>query len=159
VKKMQIHSTAKILPGTQIVGDIEIDENSSIWYNAVLRGDSGKIKVGKNSNVQDNCTIHSTEGYNIKIGENVSVGHGAILHGCEIQDNVIVGMGAIILNGAKINKNSIVGAGSLVTEHKEFLEGSLILGSPAKVVRPLVPEEFETITDNADTYVKLSKQY
>ncbi|MDR2874030.1 MAG: gamma carbonic anhydrase family protein [Methanobrevibacter sp.] len=156
---MEINSTSKILPGSQIVGDIKIDENSSIWYNAVLRGDSGQIKIGKKSNVQDNCTIHSTEGYNTEIGDHVSIGHGAILHGCEVQDNVIVGMGAIILNGAKISKNSIVGAGSLITEHKKFPENSLILGSPAKVVRSLSPEEVAIIRENADNYLNLSNQY
>ncbi|MDR2623675.1 MAG: gamma carbonic anhydrase family protein [Methanobrevibacter sp.] len=156
---MKVNDSAKIFPGVHVIGDVEIHENVSIWYNAVLRGDSGKIKVGKNSNVQDNCVIHSTEGFSVYIHENVSVGHGAILHGCEIQNNVIVGMNATILNGAKINKNSIVGAGALITEHKEFPEKSLILGSPAKVVRKLDPGDIESITENANDYVKLAKEY
>jgi len=156
---MKINESAKVFPGAHLIGDVEIDENVSIWYNAVVRGDCGKIKIGKNSNVQDNCVLHSTDGFSIDIHDNVSIGHGAILHGCEIQDNVIVGMNATILNGAKIAKDSIVGAGALVTEYKEFPEKSLILGSPAKAIRELNSEEIESITENANTYVKLSKKY
>ncbi|GAA5819696.1 MAG: gamma carbonic anhydrase family protein [Methanobrevibacter sp. CfCl-M3] len=156
---MKINESTKVFPGAHLIGDVEIDENVSIWYNAVVRGDCGKIKIGKNSNVQDNCVLHSTDGFSIDIHDNVSIGHGAILHGCEIQDNVIVGMNATILNGAKIAKDSIVGAGALVTEYKEFPEKSLILGSPAKTIRELNSEEIESITENANTYVKLSKKY
>lgn len=156
---MKINESAKVFPGVHLIGDVEIDENVSIWYNAVVRGDCGKIKIGKNSNVQDNCVLHSTDGFSVDIHDNVSIGHGAILHGCEIQDNVIVGMNATILNGAKIAKDSIVGAGALVTEYKEFPEKSLILGSPAKAIRELNSEEIESITENANTYVKLSKKY
>ncbi|MDR1819537.1 MAG: gamma carbonic anhydrase family protein [Methanobrevibacter sp.] len=156
---MKVNGFAKVFPGVHLIGDVEIDENVSIWYNAVVRGDCGKIKIGKNSNVQDNCVLHSTDGFSVDIHDNVSIGHGAILHGCEIQDNVIVGMNATILNGAKIAKDSIVGAGALVTEYKEFPEKSLILGSPAKAIRELNSEEIESITENANTYVKLSKKY
>ncbi|MDR2829880.1 MAG: gamma carbonic anhydrase family protein [Methanobrevibacter sp.] len=156
---MKISDSAKIFPGVHVIGDVKISENVSVWYNAVIRGDCGDIKIGKNSNVQDNCVLHSTEGFSVDVHDNVSIGHGAILHGCEIQDNVIVGMNATILNGSKINEDSIVGAGALVTEHKEFPEKSLILGSPAKVVRELSHEEIEIITENANTYVELAKRY
>ncbi|MDR3222841.1 MAG: gamma carbonic anhydrase family protein [Methanobrevibacter sp.] len=156
---MKVDGSAKIFPGTHIIGDVEIDENVSVWYNAVVRGDCGKIKIGKNSNVQDNCVLHSTKGFSIDIHDNVSIGHGAILHGCEIQGNVIIGMNATVLNGSKIGKDSIVGAGALVTEHKEFPGKSLILGSPAKVVRELNSEEIESITENANTYLNLAKTY
>jgi carbonic anhydrase/acetyltransferase-like protein (isoleucine patch superfamily) len=154
-----IHKTVKILPGVHIIRDVEIGENSSIWFNAVLRGDRGKIKIGKNSNVQDNCVIHASPGSTTILKDNVSIGHGAIVHGCQIDDNVIVGMNATILNRSKISKNSIVGAGALVSEDKEFPEGSLILGIPARTIRKLTPEEIKSIEDNALHYVELSKEY
>ncbi|MDR1721432.1 MAG: gamma carbonic anhydrase family protein [Methanobrevibacter sp.] len=156
---MAIDKTAKILPGAHILGDVEIKENASVWFNAVVRGDRGKIIIGKNSNVQDNCVIHGSVGFDTEIKENVSIGHGAIIHGCTIEENVLVGMNATILNNAKINKNSIVGANALVSEGKEFPPESLILGVPAKAVRKLSPEEIKGITLNAEEYVKLSKEY
>jgi len=156
---MKIHKTAKILPGSHVLRDVELCENSSVWFNAVLRGDRGRIKIGKNSNVQDNCVIHSSPGLTLDIKDNVSIGHGAVIHGCNIDENVIIGMNATVLNRAKIAKNSIVGAGSLVTEGKEFPEGSLIIGSPAKAVRKLSPEEIEEIKLNALFYVELAKEY
>ncbi|KZX15762.1 2,3,4,5-tetrahydropyridine-2,6-dicarboxylate N-acetyltransferase [Methanobrevibacter cuticularis] len=156
---MKIHETVKIFPGAHVIGDVKIDENSSIWYNAVLRGDHGDIKVGKNSNVQDNCVIHAPPVGTTLIGDHVSIGHGAIVHGCEIGDNVTIGMNATILNRAKIGKNSLVGAGALVTEDKEFPEGSLILGLPAKVIRELTPEEIVENKTNAEKYVDLAKKH
>ncbi|MBR0472890.1 MAG: gamma carbonic anhydrase family protein [Methanosphaera sp.] len=146
----------RIYDGARIVGDVTLGDHVSIWYNAVVRGDEAPISIGERSNVQDNCVVHVSEGKPVKIGENVSVGHGAIVHGCTIDDNVIIGMGAIVLNGAHIGKNSLVGAGALVTENKEFPEGSLIIGSPAKAVRELSEEEIEGIMDNAEEYVKLA---
>ncbi|WP_323736495.1 gamma carbonic anhydrase family protein [Methanosphaera sp. ISO3-F5] len=146
----------RIYDGARIVGDVTLGDHVSIWYNAVVRGDEAPISIGERSNVQDNCVVHVSEGKPVKIGENVSVGHGAIVHGCTIDDNVIIGMGAIVLNGAHISKNSLVGAGALVTENKEFPEGSLIIGSPAKAVRELSEEEIEGIMDNAEEYVKLA---
>ena len=146
----------RIYNGARIVGDVTLGDHVSIWYNAVVRGDEAPISIGERSNVQDNCVVHVSEGKPVKIGENVSVGHGAIVHGCTIDDNVIIGMGAIVLNGAHIGKNSLVGAGALVTENKEFPEGSLIIGSPAKAVRELSEEEIDGIMDNAEEYVKLA---
>ncbi|MCK9151910.1 gamma carbonic anhydrase family protein [Methanobacterium alcaliphilum] len=156
-KKPFIHHTARIFPGAHIVGDVKLSENVSIWYNAVLRGDRDSIIVGKNSNVQDNCVIHSSQGYVVKLGKNVSVGHAAVLHGCEIEDNVLIGMNATILNGARIGKNSIVGAGALVSENKEFPNNSLILGLPAKLIRPLNEDQIKSIENNALRYVKLAE--
>ena len=151
------NNNTKIFNGAQITGDVTLKNNVSIWYNAVLRGDLESISIDENSNVQDNCTIHVATEFPVKIGKNVSIGHNAIIHGCTLEDNVLIGMGSIILNGAKIQKNSIVGAGSLVTKGKEFPEGSLILGSPARYVRDLTEEEIKSITENAEEYIQLSK--
>ncbi|RAP49981.1 MAG: gamma carbonic anhydrase family protein [Methanosphaera sp. SHI613] len=147
---------AKIYDGAKVVGDVELKSNVSVWYNAVVRGDQAPISVDENSNIQDNCVVHVSKNYPVKIGKNVSIGHGAIIHGCTIEDNVLVGMGAIILNGAKISKNCLVGAGALVTENKEFPEGSLIIGSPAKAVRQLTEEQIKGIQENADEYIHLA---
>ena len=148
-----------ICPGAQVIGEVEMGSDVSIWHGAVVRGDTDSITIGNNSNVQDNCVVHCTKGFPVKIGDNVSVGHGAIVHGCVLEDNVLIGMNATVLNGAHIGKNSIVGAGAVVSEGKEFPEGSLILGVPAKKVKDLTPVQIDHIQENADNYVKLSKQY
>ena len=148
-----------ICPGAQVIGDVELGSDVSIWHGAVLRGDTDSITIGSRSNVQDNCGIHCTKGFPVEIGENVSVGHGAVVHGCKLDDNVLIGMNATVLNGAHISKNSIVGAGAVVSEGKEFPEGSLILGVPARAVKELSDEQIQSIQNNADNYVKLSKQY
>ena len=148
-----------ICPGAQVIGKVELGEDVSIWHGAVLRGDTDSITIGNNSNVQDNCVVHCTKGFPVKIGDNVSVGHGAVVHGCTLEDNVLIGMNATVLNGAHIGKNSIVGAGAVVSEGKEFPENSLILGVPAKLVKELSSEQVQMIQNNADNYVRLSKQY
>ncbi len=155
-----IKKAAFVADSADVIGDVKLGSNASVWYSAVLRGDSGPIVIGKNSNVQDNCTIHcSISGYNVTIGENVTIGHNAIIHGCTIGDNCLIGMGSVILDGAVINKNCVVGAGSLITQHKEFPEGSLILGSPAKVVRTLEEKDINGIKENADEYVMLAHEH
>ena len=148
-----------ICPGAQVLGDVELGEDVSIWHGAVIRGDTDSITIDDNSNVQDNCVVHCTKGFPVEIGKNVSIGHGAVVHGCKLEDNVLIGMNATVLNGAHIGKNSIVGAGAVVSEGKDFPEGSLILGVPAKVVKQLNESQVKLIQDNADNYVKLSKQY
>ena len=148
-----------ICPGAQVLGDVELGEDVSIWHGAVIRGDTDSITIDDNSNVQDNCVVHCTKGFPVEIGKNVSIGHGAVVHGCKLEDNVLIGMNATVLNGAHIGKNSIVGAGAGVSEGKNFPEGSLILGVPAKVVKQLNESQVKLIQDNADNYVKLSKQY
>ena len=148
-----------ICPGAQVFGDVELGEDVSIWHGAVIRGDTDSITIGNKSNVQDNCVVHCTKEFPVKIGDNVSVGHGAVVHGCTLEDNVLIGMNATVLNGAHIGKNSIVGAGAVVSEGKEFEEGSLILGVPAKKVKDLTSEQIAHIQENADNYIKLSKQY
>ena len=153
---MNIDSNVFIAPGAQIIGDVSIKSGSSIWYNAVLRGDKGAICIGSNTNIQDLVMVHVSKNTSTVIGDNVTVGHGAIIHGCTIEDNVLIGMGSIILDRAQIGKNSIVGAGSLVTQGKCFPEGSLILGSPARVKRPLTAEEIENVQSSAKNYAALA---
>ena len=157
--KPKIHENTFIANSADIIGNVEIFENVSIWFGAVLRGDVEKIIVGKNSNIQDNTTVHTDFGIPCIIGENVTVGHNVVLHSCNISDNVIIGMGSTILNGAKIAKNCLVGANSLVTHKLEYEEGVLILGNPAKIVRILTDEEIEHIVKNANHYVENAKRY
>jgi carbonic anhydrase/acetyltransferase-like protein (isoleucine patch superfamily) len=152
-----IHKSVKIFQGAHIIGDVKIGEQSSIWFNSILRGDIEAIHVGKFSNIQDNCVIHTSKDYPVKIGNYVSVGHAAVLHGCNIDDNCLIGINSTILNGSKIKKNSIVGAGAVVTEGKEFPEGSLIMGVPAKARRRLLEVEIENIKSNALSYSELSE--
>ncbi|MCD7781537.1 MAG: gamma carbonic anhydrase family protein [Methanosphaera sp.] len=146
----------RIYDGAKVIGDVDLKNNVSVWYNAVIRADLEPITIDENSNVQDNCVLHVSTGYPVKIGKNVSIGHNATIHGCTIEDDVLIGMGSTILNGAHISKNCLVGAGALVTENKEFPENSLIIGSPAKAVRELTDEEIKSIRENADEYVKLA---
>ncbi len=153
----KIHKTAVILDGAKIIGDVNIGENSSVFYNAVLRADRMKIIMGKFSNVQDNCIIHA-EHNDVLIGDYASIGHGAIIHGCKISDKCIIGMGAIIMEGAEIKENCIIGAGAIVTENKVIPENSLVYGIPAKVIRKLTDDEIEYIKQNALTYIELAKK-
>ena len=148
-----------ICPGAQVLGDVELGEDVSIWHGAVVRGDIESISIGDHSNVQDNCVVHTSKDFPVVIKENVSIGHGAVVHVCTLEDNVLIGMNATVLNGAHINKNCIVGAGAVVSEGKEFPEGSLILGVPARAVKELTPEQIEHIQHNADEYCKISKLY
>ena len=144
--------------GAVLVGDITFGEECSVYYNAVIRADEAPITIGKRVNIQDLCLLHVSPGIPMHIGSNVTVGHGAILHSCTIGDNVLIGMGSIILNNAHIPDNCIVGAGALVTQGKTFPEGSMILGSPAKAVRTLSDEEIAGIRRNADKYVEWSAE-
>jgi len=143
-------------PRSVVTGDVVIGSGSSVWPGAVLRGDSGKIIIGKNSNIQDNCTVHMTTGIDTVVGDNVTVGHNAVLHGCELGNNVLIGMGAIVLDGAMIGDNSLVGAGSLVTPGKKFAPGSMIIGSPARAIRTLSEEDIDHIRKSSRSYVSLA---
>lgn len=154
-----IDKSVFIADGAKVIGNVEIGKNSSIWFNAVIRADSDMVKIGENTNIQDNAVIHTSAGFGVQIGNNVSIGHGAIIHGCTIKDNVIIGMGAIILNGAVIEENCIIGAGTLVTQGKVIPSGSLAFGNPVKVVRQLSEEEIKHISDNAVSYVNKAKKY
>ena len=149
----------RVFEGARIIGDVEIGDGSSVWYNAVLRGDIEPIRIGYRSNIQDNCVVHASRGYPVKVGDYVSVGHAAVLHGCTIQDNVLVGMNSTILNGALVAENSVVGAGAVVTSGKGFLPRSLIMGVPARAVRELNDDEIESIRENAERYFHLAQEY
>jgi len=155
---MKIDSSVYTAPGAHMIGNVTIGAGSSVWYNAVIRADEAEVIIGNNTNIQDLVMVHVDANHPAVLGDGVTVGHSAIVHGCTVEDNVIVGMGAILLNGCRIRKNSIVGAGALVTQGKDFPEGSLILGSPAKAVRQLTPEEIEGIRRNAEVYVKLAAE-
>jgi carbonic anhydrase/acetyltransferase-like protein (isoleucine patch superfamily) len=154
-----IHPTAFVAPGADIVGDVTLAEESSVWYQTVLRGDINRIVIGPRSNVQDGAVVHLADDYGVFVGELVTVGHKAILHACTIADEVLVGMGAIILDGAEIGARSIIGAGALITGGKKIPPGSLVLGSPAKVVRALSLDEQAGIKVWAEKYVVLSRVY
>lgn len=149
-----IDPEAFIAEGAVVRGDVRIERNASIWYNAVLRGDVDSIAVGEGSNIQDGCVVHVDRGCPVRIGRNVTVGHGAIVHGCTIGDGTLIGMGAIILNGAVIGEGCIVGAGALVTQGKHIPAGALVVGSPARTVRAVTPEEREHNLANAQLYVE-----
>src|SRR5258707_11173344 len=154
-----IHSSAWIVPGATVVGDVALAEESSVWYGAVLRGDINRIIVGPRSNIQDNAVVHLDTGYPTTIGELVTVGHRAILHACKIDNEVLAGIGAIILDDVEVGARSIVGANALVTLGTKIPPGSLVLGSPAKIRRSLTLEEQTDIARWAWSYVETAKQY
>ena len=152
-----MNKSVKVAESAVIRGDVEIGENCTIWHNATIRGDMAPIRIGKETNIQDNAVVHVDYGYPTDIGDGVTVGHSAIVHGCTVGDNTLIGMGAIVLNGAKIGKDCIIGAGALVTQNSQIPDGSLAFGNPAKVVRPLRPEEIQSNRDNAIAYIKEGK--
>ena len=156
-QKQQIASTARVARGAVLVGEVILGEESSVWYNAVVRADNAPIVIGARSNIQDCCVLHVDEGHPIQIGDGVTVGHGAILHGCTIGDNSLIGMGAVVLNGAQIGKNCIIGASALVTQGMQVPNGSMLLGVPAKVRRPLTEEEIESNRRAAEEYIQSMK--
>ena len=157
--KPKVDDTAFIAPGAKIVGNVELKENTSIWYNAVLRADLNQMVLGKGTNIQENSALHVDTDKPLYIGDYVTVGHSATVHGCTVKNNCLIGMGAVLLNNTVINENSIVAAGSLVTENKEFPAGSLIMGSPAKVVRELTEKEIKSIQESAEHYMKLAQEH
>lgn len=158
-KSPKISETAFITDSANVIGDVEVGDLSSVWFNAVIRGDRNKIKIGNRTSVQDNVVIHANPENGVEIGNDVSVGHGAVLHGCRIENNVLIGMNSTILNGAEIGKNSIVGANALVPEGKKFPENSLIIGVPGKVKRELEESEIEAIAENAAEYIEFVREY
>jgi carbonic anhydrase/acetyltransferase-like protein (isoleucine patch superfamily) len=155
----KLHETAWVADNAQVMGNVLLAEESSVWFGVVIRGDTETISVGRGSNIQDNSVLHADMGMPLTIGENVTVGHQVMLHGCTIGDGSLIGIQAVVLNGARIGKNCLVGAGSLVTEGKEFPDGSMILGSPAKVVRQLTPEQIEGLKMSAQHYVENARRY
>jgi len=157
--KPQVHDSCFVHKTAVIIGDVTIGENSGIWPNAVIRGDQNSISIGKNSNVQDCCVIHIDDVNQTQIGNNVSLGHGAVVHGATIEDNVIVGMKAVVLNGSVVGQGSIIAAGALVKENAIIPPNSLVVGVPGKVVREGDKSMEEYALKNAQTYVELAKKH
>ena len=158
-QKPRIHASAFIAPGAVVIGDTTIGEESSVWFQSVVRADINSIVIGARSNLQDGVIVHLASAYGVEVGDYVTVGHRAIIHACAIRDEVLVGMGAIVMDGAEIGAQSLIGAGALVTAGTIVPEGSLVLGSPAKVVRALRPEERGDLKRWAERYVTLSRAY
>ena len=141
------------------IGDVTLEKNTSIWFNATLRGDIENIHIGEGSNIQDGSVLHTDPGYPLKIGKNVTVGHMVMLHGCSIDDNTLIGIGAVLLNNSKIGKNCIIGSKSLITENKKIPDNSLVMGSPGKIIRQVTEEEIKAVFDNAVRYQNNWKKY
>jgi carbonic anhydrase/acetyltransferase-like protein (isoleucine patch superfamily) len=142
-----------------VIGDITFGNQVGIWFGAVIRADRDRITIGDRSNIQDNCVVHTSKGFPVTIGNDVSVGHGAILHGCTIQDRVLIGMGAVVLNGAKVGDGSIIGAGAVITEGKEIPPNSVVVGVPGKIVKQTDADQQQHILNNAISYVELAREY
>lgn len=159
MKTPSIHETAFLAPDAAVYGDVTVSADASIWFHATVRAENAPVCIGAGSNVQDNAVIHVDPGHPVSIGESVTIGHSAIVHGCTIGDGTLVGMGAIILNGAVIGKNCLIGAGALVTQNTQIPDGSLVIGSPAVVKRPVRPDEIESSRKNALHYVEKGKEY
>ena len=147
-----VAASAYLAPGARVIGNVVVGENVGIWFNAVLRGDSEAIEIGDGSNIQDNVSGHGDPGSPLRVGRNVSVGHNAVIHGCTIADDCLIGMGAIVMNGAVVGAGSLVAAGALVLEGEQIPAGSLVAGVPAKVRRALTPDEQRDILKNAENY-------
>ena len=155
----EVHADAWVASNATLIGKVKLEKNSSIWFNAVLRGDIELITIGENSNIQDGSVLHTDPGYKLNVGKGVTVGHMVMLHGCQIDDDTLIGIGSVILNNAKIGKNCIVGANSLITENKIIPDNSLVVGSPGRVLRKVTEEEIQAIHENAKHYVEGSKKY
>ncbi len=157
--KPDIASDARLIGMCTVTGNTVLKSGVSVWPGAVIRAELALITVGENSNIQDNATVHADEGFPVVIGKGVSVGHNAILHGCTVGDNSLIGMGAIVLNGAKIGKDCIIGAGAVVRQGMDIPDGSMVVGIPAVIKRPVHPEEIESNANNAKEYLHLAQGY
>jgi len=155
----ELTGSAWVADSAQVIGRVALAQDVSIWFGTVVRGDTETIRIGRGSNIQDACVLHADMGKPLTVGEDVTVGHQVMLHGCTIGDGSLIGIGAVVLNGARIGKNCIVGAGSLVTEGKEFADGSMIMGSPAKVVRELSAEQKQGLVNSAQMYVLNARRF
>lgn len=159
MNNLHFNNTTFIAPGAQVIGNVSIGENSSVWHNAVIRGDMAEIRIGKGTNIQDNCTLHCDKGAPLIIGDGVTVGHNAVLHSCTVGGGSLIGMGAVLLSGCRVGKNAIVAAGSLLTSSTVVPDGALFMGSPAKLARELTDEEIKKNSINAAEYASLAKAY
>lgn len=155
----EVAESAWIADSAQVMGRVSIGQDASVWFGTVVRGDTESITIGEGSNIQDASVLHADMGKPLVVGRNVTVGHQVMLHGCTIGDESLIGIGAVVLNGARIGKNCLVGAGSLVTEGKEFPDGSMIIGSPAKAIRQLSPEQIEGLRQSAKHYIDNARRF
>lgn len=155
----KIHPEAWVAESADVIGDVELAELASVWFNVTIRGDSDRIRIGARSNVQDGSVLHTDTGIPLEIGEDVTVGHQVMLHGCTIGNGSLIGIQAVVLNGAKIGRDCLIGAGALVTEGKEIPDRSMVLGSPGKVVRTLTDKDLEMLRYGAKMYVERSREY
>jgi carbonic anhydrase/acetyltransferase-like protein (isoleucine patch superfamily) len=158
-KTPKLAEGAWIADSAQVIGDVTLGANASVWFGAIVRADNEPMTIGAGSNVQEAAVLHSDPGFPLVIGESVAVGHQVVLHGCTVGDGSLIGIGAVVLNGAKIGKHCLVGAGSLVTEGKQFPDGSMVMGSPARVVRQLTPEQIEGLRQSALHYTENAARY
>lgn len=161
-----MHMDAKVVgnplfvaPNATVIGDVTLTAKVSIWFGAVVRGDKDRIVIGEGSNIQDNCVVHTSAGHPVIIGSNVSVGHGAILHGCTLSDRVLVGMGAVVLNGAVVGEDSVIGAGAVVTEDMVVPPGSVVVGVPGRILKQASDAQKQHIVKNAKAYIALASEY
>ena len=155
----QIAPSAWVADSAQVMGAVTVQADASVWFGATVRGDTEHITLGEGCNIQDGSVLHADHGQPLNVGKHVTVGHMVMLHGCTIGDESLIGIGAVVLNGAKIGRNCLVGAGSLVTEGKEFPDGSMIMGTPAKVVRQLTPEQIEGLRQSARHYIENAHRF
>jgi len=155
----QVHESAWVADSAHVMGAVSLAADTSVWFGATLRGDTETIEIGEGSNIQDGSVLHADHGMPLKVGRHVTVGHMVMLHGCTIGDESLIGIGAVVLNGAKIGRQCVVAAGALVTEGKEFPDGSMIMGSPAKAVRQLTPEQIEGLRRSARHYIDNARRY
>ena len=159
-KYPKIHESVYLSENTVIIGDVEIGEDSSVWFGSIIRGDVNYIRIGRRTNIQDNCVVHVThDTHPTIIGDNVTVGHRVVLHGCVLHNNILVGMGAVVMDGVEIEDWVIVGAGALVTPNKKIPSGVLVAGVPAKIIRDLKEEEINLIKESAQNYVNYKNEY
>ena len=155
----QIAPSAWVADSAQVMGAVTMEADASVWFGATVRGDTEHITLGEGCNIQDGSVLHADHGQPLTVGKHVTVGHMVMLHGCTIGDESLIGIGAVVLNGAKIGRNCLVGAGSLVTEGKEFPDGSMIMGTPAKVVRQLTPEQIQGLRQSAKHYIENARRF
>lgn len=158
-KKVSRGQNVFVAPGAHVIGSVELGDNSSVWFNAVVRADCDKIVIGKDTNIQDGSVLHTDENVPLIIGTGVTVGHKVMLHGCEIDDYSLIGINAVVLNGAKIGKHCIIGANSLVTENMQIPDGSLVMGSPAKVIKPVDEQHKKLLESSAEHYAHSGLDY
>lgn len=158
-KNPKVHESTYIAPGAHVVGDVELKEDTSVWFNAVIRGDNDRITIGKGSNIQDGVVVHVDEGFPVEVGENVIVGHNVTLHGCTVKDGALIGMGATVLNGAVVGEGALVAAGALVAEGSVIEPGTLVVGVPAKPVAKLDEQKRERIKRGAEHYIENGRLY